>query len=821
MSGVLTSSGYLLGEEIQQSYDSFYIVWSIVIAAFGAYVAFTTTMYMKQVVGTYWYWIMLVQAGLALGFSTIWCMHYVGMNALHLQGGVVSGASAEVPITFEPLFTITSALAAWCIATIALHIALSQTGINVRGESSMSSRRTSRFDVRDLKGSIRDAPVKRIAFASILVTAGVCVMHYMGMLSQSGKFTMSYNVAIMIASAFVAAAASTAGLSIFFFLSDRLAYRAAASLVVSLAVNGMHYTGMESARYYASEYNGVFGEGTVSWAVEPVTVLIGVLLLNFFLMAAMGYYVEVLEMVRRREGEAFEKELRHKNYCKESRQLIERSRVMRYPMCLIRFDTFVRQGKLMSHEHMRDANKLVYINTSRAAMKYRQRRFIVFFSHQWLSGKVPDPANRQFQDMINALVGLSKLYRVKTENMFIWVDYSSIPQEGLDQQQLAIDSIATYVSVASAFVIVAPQVIHTETQTPCNFMTYSKRCWCRLEVFCSLLSTLRHKTGSSSSLAIPEEDFLEDDDDPHVATPQDTTRYDERCMSESTGALPPPPVPINGAVQACGAYLHQATSARRDVNFMSHSTNSPKPSKVVELPLSVAGSTTNQNHTKSEVCERSDSALQEMHRVFLVVDEKLHRLNFFTPAGTLRKEYEELLYVFNGDLECCMRGHHDKDGRQIVCDKMKLVPSLCGCYGAMLVDVKRSRRAHRSDARTGLAEHIIKLRTEIFPDEYFDTRIDAIESQVHFYSSERGDHVNSGDGTDAETVDSDFDSPEDTGTSESSDNKSSTALTPAVTPTQPPQVTVPLSSEVPVPPPPVASDDQDSPDEMCESARSV
>jgi len=502
-------------------------------------------------------------------------------------------------------------------------------------------------------------PVFRITVAATLVTVGVCIMHYMGMLSQTGNFSMTYSPGIIAASAVVAAIAGWAGLAIFFLLFDSILFRILAAIVVSLAVNGMHYTGMQSAKYYVSPYRGIWGSSTVAWTLPALSVLIGVLVLNFSLMAGTGYYVEVLETVRKREGEAFEKELRHKGYMKNSRDLIQRSKVMRYPMCLVRFDIFARLGKLVPHEVLRDSNKLVYFNTVHAVQKEKKKRFIVFFSHQWLSTKLPDPKNRHFQEMLAAVLSLSRVHHVKVENIYIWVSYSSIPQDGHDQQQLAIDSLATYVSVCSAFVIIAPQVVHIEAQTPCNFFTYASRFWCRLEVFCSLLATLKVKASAATD-AIPEGDENQEDGLDYFGLP------------------PPPP---------------------------------PHPVKQVGEPSTL---------------------LQDAHQVYLVVDDQLHRLNFFTKESTLREPYKDLLYVFNGELECCKKGHLTEDGCEIPCEKFRVVDLVCGCFGALLCELRRTRR-HRRDhdnSRQTLAHHIVSLRDEIFPPRYFDTRLEAMQAQV-------------------------------------------------------------------------------------------
>jgi hypothetical protein len=55
--------------------------------------------------------------------------------------------------------------------------------------------------------------------------------------------------------------------------------------------------------------------------------------------------------------------------------------------------------------------------------------------------------------------------------------YISIPQRTRNTQKLAINSLASYASIADAFVIVAPTVTHEDTGLVCNVATYNRRMW--------------------------------------------------------------------------------------------------------------------------------------------------------------------------------------------------------------------------------------------------------------------------------------------------------------------------------------------------------
>ena len=60
----------------------------------------------------------------------------------------------------------------------------------------------------------------------------------------------------------------------------------------------------------------------------------------------------------------------------------------------------------------------------------------------------------------------------------------SIPQTPCKMQDLAIHTLGSYCSTASAFIVIAPQALHRDTGRICNFTTYQTRMWTRAEQFC-------------------------------------------------------------------------------------------------------------------------------------------------------------------------------------------------------------------------------------------------------------------------------------------------------------------------------------------------
>ena len=89
--------------------------------------------------------------------------------------------------------------------------------------------------------------------------------------------------------------------------------------------------------------------------------------------------------------------------------------------------------------------------------------------------------------MLQAAQGLLAMDEtMREETTYVWVDYCSVPQCHPRTQELAINSLSIYSSCSSKFVVIAPSAKHEDTCQLCNFATYNRRTWCRLEqlAFC-------------------------------------------------------------------------------------------------------------------------------------------------------------------------------------------------------------------------------------------------------------------------------------------------------------------------------------------------
>jgi len=166
-------------------------------------------------------------------------------------------------------------------------------------------------------------------------------------------------------------------------------------------------------------------------------------------------------------------------------EALETTREFEHPEVLISVTNFLTLGKLQSHEELRDRGLLLFHDQLGEISRAPQR--VMFFSHQWTSWTEPDPTNQQYECMVAAALTISKTNGWPMERVWVWCDYISIPQRTRNTQKLAINSLASYASIADAFVIVAPTVIHNNTGLECNVATYNKRMWCRAENLCHSL----------------------------------------------------------------------------------------------------------------------------------------------------------------------------------------------------------------------------------------------------------------------------------------------------------------------------------------------
>ena len=186
----------------------------------------------------------LALAAVAIGATGIWAMHFIAMLGFTIHGQ---------RILYNVPLTIFSMLIAIAVVGIGLFIV-----------------------------GFGDGGPRRLITGGVIVGLGVAGMHYMGMAAMSMPDSMHYNMPLFILSVVIAIVAGTAAL----WAGTRVrsvAATAGASLIMGVAVSGMHYTGMAAMHVQADPMSGMAGMSGSTATSFIVPLLSGISLLTFAL----------------------------------------------------------------------------------------------------------------------------------------------------------------------------------------------------------------------------------------------------------------------------------------------------------------------------------------------------------------------------------------------------------------------------------------------------------------------------------------------------------------------------------------------------------
>jgi NO-binding membrane sensor protein with MHYT domain len=192
----------------------------------------------------------LILAALAIGGTAIWSMHFVAMMGFDVDG---------TPIRYDVGLTAASAVIAIVAVGLGLMIALIGKG----------------------------AQNVRIISGGVTAGLGVAAMHYTGMAAMRLNGDISYGITRVGMSIGIAVVAASVALWLAVTVRKPVIIFVSA-LVMGIAVNGMHFTGMSamSVRERASE--GQLAGATASGMLVPIglAVVFGLIGLAYALMAA-------------------------------------------------------------------------------------------------------------------------------------------------------------------------------------------------------------------------------------------------------------------------------------------------------------------------------------------------------------------------------------------------------------------------------------------------------------------------------------------------------------------------------------------------------
>ena len=235
---------------MQATYNHWLVGLSVAVAVLVSYTALSLAARVAAA-GARFAHAWLIGGALAMGIG-IWSMHFIGMMAFTLP----------IALRYDVTLTMLSLAAAVIASGSAIRIA---AGARL--------------------GSLR------LVAGALVMGAGISAMHYLGMRAIMIAPGISYDAVLVLASVAIAVAASFAALWLSFTLRTGHTWlmalaRVGASVIMGIAISGMHYTGMAAARISAGAY--CFGGKPIDnqWLAMMVA-LVAVALLAIALIAAV------------------------------------------------------------------------------------------------------------------------------------------------------------------------------------------------------------------------------------------------------------------------------------------------------------------------------------------------------------------------------------------------------------------------------------------------------------------------------------------------------------------------------------------------------
>jgi NO-binding membrane sensor protein with MHYT domain len=223
---------------------------SYLLSVLGSYLGLVCAVRLRSAPSRGWriWWLSL--AALAIGGTGIWTMHFVAMLGFSVVG---------TPIRYDVGLTLASAIIA--VATVAAGLAVALLG--------------------------EDHRRIRILAGGLLAGLGVAAMHYTGMAAMRLNGDIAYASDRVVASVVIAVIAATVALWLALTVSKPLIVLVSA-LVMGVAVNGMHFTGMTAMSVHDETIGGRLTGATASSLLIPIglAVIFGVFGLVYALMAA-------------------------------------------------------------------------------------------------------------------------------------------------------------------------------------------------------------------------------------------------------------------------------------------------------------------------------------------------------------------------------------------------------------------------------------------------------------------------------------------------------------------------------------------------------
>ncbi|MBP7252955.1 MAG: response regulator [Alphaproteobacteria bacterium] len=250
---------------VVHQYNYQLVCLSFVLAMVGSFVALTIVTYLRGEHTRRTQLIMEIAGAFVLG-GTIWSMHFIGMLAMQMR----------MVVTYDLVTTLVSLFAAIAASFLAFH--------------TIAQRIISR---------------KRHLFSALVMGAGICCMHYIGMAAMQIDAEVRHNPITYALSALIAVGASWAALWMALRLlagglSHPKLWRLLAAGIMAFAICGMHYVGMMAAQVFP------FADCRFGESPPPYTLIFAILVLQAMTGAtALAVALAMREKIDVTQGESF------------------------------------------------------------------------------------------------------------------------------------------------------------------------------------------------------------------------------------------------------------------------------------------------------------------------------------------------------------------------------------------------------------------------------------------------------------------------------------------------------------------------------------
>src|SRR5581483_7219264 len=201
----------------------------------------------------------LTLAALSIGTTGIWVMHFIAMLGFAIPGETIR---YNVPMT---------------ILSMVIAVLVVGTGVFIVGFS-------------------RRAGNGPLLLGGTILGLGVASMHYLGMGAVRVDASLSFNPGLVAASVIIAVIAGTAALWMALRL-DSLFSTFIASLIMGVAVNGMHYTGMAALHVTAAPGAIVNTSASASAGAFLLPLILGLSSIGFIFSAVIALSPTAAEIV--------------------------------------------------------------------------------------------------------------------------------------------------------------------------------------------------------------------------------------------------------------------------------------------------------------------------------------------------------------------------------------------------------------------------------------------------------------------------------------------------------------------------------------------